>query len=200
MAIDGVRHIRRHEAGQQLKKLIQQQIGAFEDRGHQPSRVGHGHLAGFEVTAAIRRVHCATQITLELDGAPGCAMTTTPDALDGTDPARLIVGMENRLAGLEKGRIKAVSEIGRLETEIARAREDAAKDFPLSDQLSDAQRRVADVEQQLQEAARMSAQANPPQDESARESEQVKIAARDFPEHAAVTAVVLFASSDRTCS
>jgi N12 class adenine-specific DNA methylase len=209
MSIDGVRHDKRHEAGQHLRQLVQQQLGPFEDGGRLPSRVRHGNLAGFDAVAAIRYTLGATQITLDLDGAPDCAMTTTPDVLDTTDPTRLIVGMENRLAGLDKGKARALSEIGRLETEIARAREDAAKAFPLSGQLHDARRRATDIEHQLHEAAKTSAQGNSPPGEAVRselatagsrepgrresepasEAEQVKIAQRDFPERAPAAVV-----------
>ena len=84
--------------------------------------------------------------------------------------------MEGRLAGLEKAKAKALSEI-RLQTEIDRAHEDAAKAFPLSDRLSEAQRRAADIEQQLHEAAKTPTRGNPPAGEAAGSNQRPKTAA-----------------------
>ena len=152
MTVDGIRYGKRIDAGEQLRRLLQRQAAAL-DGSQRRAELRAGHLGGFEVTSAIDRVLGSIQIVLALDGAPGTDVRMTTQELAETDPAGLVIRLENRLAGLEALKAKTLDEIDRLRTEAARARDDIGKPFSQVGQLGAARERVRDIEQQLIEAA-----------------------------------------------
>jgi hypothetical protein len=121
--------------------------------GHPRIEARLGHLGGFDVTTATCRILGTTQVTLTLDGIPESEIRLAAADLADTDPAGLIIRLENRLTGLESLKTKTVAEIDRLRIEAARAREDIEKPFPPSGQLAEARDRVRRIEEQLKEAA-----------------------------------------------
>jgi hypothetical protein len=90
---------------------------------------------------------------MALDGAPESEIRLTAADLADTDPAGLVIRLENRLTGLESLKARTAGEIDRLRIEAARAREDIEKPFPQSGQLAEARDRVRRIEEQLKEAA-----------------------------------------------
>ena len=105
------------------------------------------------MTAATSRVLGTTQVALALDGVPESEIRLTATDLAETDPAGLIIRLENRFTGLESLHARTAAEIDRLRTEAARAREDIDKPFPQSGQLAAARDRVRRIDEQLKEAA-----------------------------------------------
>ena len=176
MTVDGTRYRKRHDAGLRLRQLLQQQAGTLGDHGRQPVQARHGHLAGFEVTGTVQRTLGVTQVTIALDGVPEAEIRLTPDELDDIDPAKLVVRLENRLSNLETVKAKAISEIDRLKTEAARARDDLARPFPQARQLAEARDRVQQIDHQLQEAARA------PQDEHRKDTSASANGAAEYAE------------------
>jgi len=83
----------------------------------------------------------------------GFAVTVTKD-LAGTDPAGLVIRLENRLTGLEALKAKTLSEIERMRAEMARAREDGSKAFPQAGKFAAARERAYEIERQLEKAAK----------------------------------------------
>jgi hypothetical protein len=89
-----------------------------------------------------------------LDGAPGTEVRMTPAEVKGTDPAKLVIRLENRLSCLESLRSRSLSEIDQLTSEATHARDDIARPFPQAGQLASARDRVARLEEKLRETAR----------------------------------------------
>jgi hypothetical protein len=143
-----------------------------------------GQLGGFDITSTARRFLATREVVIILDGAPEAEIRLSPDELADTDPAKLVIRLENRLHGLEAVKAKGLKETGDLKAEAARAREDLGKHFPSAGQLTEARERVARLDRQLAEAAR-------PQHEEPASSraattpaipEPVSIAGRNFPD------------------
>ena len=153
MTIGGVPYGKRNHAGHQLLQLLNREIAALASSGHPRIEARLGHLGGFDVTAATSRVLGTTQVALALDGVPESEIRLTATDLAETDPAGLVIRLENRLTGLESLKTRTAAEIDRLRTEAARAREDIEKPFPQSGQLAAARDRVRRIEEQLKEAA-----------------------------------------------
>ena len=154
MTIEGIPYGKRNHAGRQLLQLLDREVTALAGSGRPRIEARLGHLGGFGVTAATCRVLGTTQLTVALDGAPESEIRLTAADLAGTDPAGLVIRLENRLTGLESLKARTAAEIGRLRIEAARARDDIEKPFPQSGQLAEARDRVRRIEEQLKEATR----------------------------------------------
>jgi len=92
MTIDGRRHVKRAEAGQHLKDLLQNEAvvaGAVQLRTMRP-----GHLGGFPVTAHIAASLGQASVTIALDGAPGTDVRLSVRDLPDADPAGLVGRLE----------------------------------------------------------------------------------------------------------
>jgi N12 class adenine-specific DNA methylase/SAM-dependent methyltransferase len=185
MTIDGTRHTQRADAGRHLKHQLERQLAGVPYTSNEPQQ--HGQLGGFDVISTARRVLATREVVLTLHGAPEADIRLSPDELADTDPARLVIRLENRLHALEAVKTKAFKEILDLKAEAARAREDLARPFPSARQLTETRERVARLDQQLTDAAR-------PQHEEPASSraattpampEPVSIAGRNFPDRQA---------------
>ncbi len=124
------------------------------------TRCGPAELGGFDVIATVRRTLGTTEAVLALDGAPGTDLRLAPRDIADADPARLVIRLENRLAGLETLKTKTQTEAERLRTEAAHAAADLGKPFPQTSPLSAARERVAQIDKQLKHAATPPQQAN----------------------------------------
>ena len=90
-------------------------------------------------------------VIMSLDGAPGSEFRMTPAEVKSVDPGKLIIRLENRLSGLESLRSRSLSEIDRLTTEAAHARDDITRPFPQAHQLAAARDGVLRLEEKLRE-------------------------------------------------
>ena len=90
-------------------------------------------------------------VIMSLDGAPGSEFRMTPAEVKSVDPRKLIIRLENRLSGLESLRSRSLSEIDRLTTEAAHARDDITRPFPQAHQLAAARDGVLRLEEKLRE-------------------------------------------------
>ncbi len=153
MTIEGIPYGKRNHAGHQLLQLLDREVTALTGSGHPRIEARLGHLGGFDVTAATCRVFGATQVTLALAGIPESEIRLTAADLTETDPAGLVIRLENRLTGLESLKTRTAGEIDRLRIEAARTREDIDKPLPQSGQLAAARDRARRIEEQLKEAA-----------------------------------------------
>ena len=155
MSLDGVSYSKRSHAGHRLMQFLDRELTAVASSSHPRIEARPGHLGGFDVTTVASRVLGTTQVVLALDGVPQSEVRLTAKDLADTDPAGLVIRLENRLTGLEALKAKTLNEIDRLGTEVARACEDHGKPFPQADQLATARDRVRQIESQLAEAARL---------------------------------------------
>ena len=153
MTIEGIPYSKRNHAGRQLLQLLDREVTTLTGSGHPRIEARLGHLGGFDLTTSTCRVLGTTQLTMALDGAPESEIRLTAADLAETDPAGLVIRLENRLTGLESLKTRTVAEIDRLRIEAARAREDTEKPFPQSGQLAEARDRFRRIEEQLKEAA-----------------------------------------------
>ena len=112
-----------------------------------------GQLGGFEVTTEIVRVLGTIEVSLGLDSAPGPDVRMTLADLSGTDPAGLVIRLENRLARLEDHKADVLAEIGRLRAELTHANDSIGQPFPQASQLASARDRSRQIEDQLRTAA-----------------------------------------------
>jgi N12 class adenine-specific DNA methylase len=181
MTVTGATCTRRSDAGHRLTRFIEREITNLASSSHRQAEGRPGHLGGFEVATATRRVLGTTEVTLALEGAPGAEIRLTAKDLAEIDPARLVIRLENRLSGLEALRTKSLGDIRRQEAEAGHAREDMGKPFPQAGQLAAARDRVRQIEKQLQEAA-----APTPADQCL--TEAVATGRRSFPEPSPLTA------------
>jgi hypothetical protein len=153
MTVAGTRHTRRQDAGEHLKALIAEQCDSLARSGQRRLDRAPGELGGFGITLEATRLMAATSVVIALAGAPNSELRMTPDEVSASDPGKLIVRMEARLAGLEAYKGKALAEIERLAGESDRAREDIARPFPQVDQLAAARDRVQKIDEQMSAAA-----------------------------------------------
>ncbi len=154
MTLDGVAYSKRSHAGVRVMQFLEREITALTRSSHLRIEARPGQLGGFDVTTATSRVLGTIQVTLALDGVPESEIRLTAKDLADTDPAGLVVRLENRLTGLEAIKTRTLGEIDRLGAEAARTREDASKPFTQAGQLAAARERARQIEQQLNEAAR----------------------------------------------
>jgi len=153
MTVQSVPYKKRNEAGHRLVQFLGGEVAALANSSRPRTGARLAHLGGFDVTAVTSRVLGTIQVVLALDAVPGSEIRLTTKDLAETDPAGLVIRLENRLTGLESLRTRTVSEIDRLRTEVARAREDALKPFLQAVQLAAARDHVRRIEEQLKEAA-----------------------------------------------
>ena len=153
MTVEGIPYGKRNHAGHQLLQLLDREIATLARSGHPRIEASLGHLGGFDVSAATCRVLGTTQVALALDGVPESEIRLTAKDLTDTDPAGLVIRLENRLTGLEVLKTRTAGEIDRLRIEAARAGEDIDRPFPQVGRLAAARDRVRQIEEQLKEAA-----------------------------------------------
>jgi len=153
MILDGISYSKRTHAGHRLVQFLDREITALTRSSHPRIDARPGRLGGFDVTAATQRVLGTVQVILALDGVPESEIRLTAKDLADTDPAGLVIRLENRLTGLEALRTRTLNEIDRLGAEAGRAHEDASKPFPQADQLTAARDRARQIDKQLEEAA-----------------------------------------------
>ena len=153
MTVGTSRFTKRHDAGEQLKKLLAGLDESLTKSGHKRLADRLGQLGGFEVTAVIERVLGTTNVTIALDGAPGAELRMTPADIRAHDSGKLIVRLESRLAGLESLKTRTLTDIERLTTETDRARDDLDKPFAQAGQLTAARERVREIGEKLKQEA-----------------------------------------------
>jgi hypothetical protein len=127
MTLDGIAYSKRSHAGVRLTQFLERETTTLAHSSHPRIEARPGQLGGFDITTATSRRLGTTQITVALDGIPESGIWLTAKDLADTDPAGLVIRLENRLTGLEALKAKALNEIDRLDTETARAREDTSK-------------------------------------------------------------------------
>lgn len=153
MTIDGTRYSKRHDAGQRLAGHLTSQLAALARNNHPSLASQPGHLGGFDLAVTVRRVLGTTEAVIAFDGAPGAELRLSPADITTTDPGKLAIRLENRLASLETQHAKTLADIDRLRGEADHARDGLGKPFPRADQLNRARERSDAINQQLQEAA-----------------------------------------------
>ena len=157
MTVDGQRHLKRADAGQQLKQILEQ--AAVSPDGQRRHTLQPGQLGGFQLTADIERSLGKTYVALALDGAPGTEIRLRTHELAEADPAGLVTRLENRLARLEERKARAIADNERARREIDYARDNIGRPFPQAAQLAAARDRAREIDEQLQKMA------TPPQQE-----------------------------------
>ena len=151
MTVDGHRHVKRADAGQHLRGLLQQEMTGLN--GLRGLTTRPGHLGGFPLTTTTERALGKTTVTLTLDGAPGTDIRIPATDLRDTDPVGLITRLENRLARLEERKAAALADAERARREITHARENLGQPFPHAAQLAEARERARQIDEQLQQMA-----------------------------------------------
>lgn len=189
MTLDGVAYTKRSHAGYRLMQFLDREITGLNRSAHPRADTRPGQLGGFAVTVSTQRILGTVQATLALGGVPESGIRLTAKDLAGTDPAGLVIRLENRLTGLEALKTKTLSEIERMRAEMARAREDSGRAFHQAGQLAAARERVRGIERQLEEAAKPQQQEPPQQSADTAAGEgigevpgAVRISRSDFPE------------------
>jgi len=153
MTINGARCTKRHDAGARLAEHLTSQLAALATSSHSSLSSQPGHLGGFDLAVTVRRVLGTTEAVITFDGAPGIDLRLSPDDVTGTDPGKLAVRLESRLASLETRHARTLTDIEALRAEADHAREDLGKSFPEAAQLARARERSDAINQRLQEAA-----------------------------------------------
>ena len=161
MTVNGHRHVKRADAGQHLKGLLQQEMTSLN--GLRGLTTRPGHLGGFPLTATTQRALGKTTITLTLDSAPGTDIRIPATDLRDADPVGLITRLENRLHRLEERKAAALAAADRTHREITHARENLGQPFPHAVQLAEARERTRQIDEQLRQMAETQGteQANP---------------------------------------
>jgi hypothetical protein len=121
-----------------------------------------GELGGFPVTVTVERVLGSMNVILALDGAPGTDIRMSPAEVKATDPAKLVIRLENRLSGMESPKTRTLAEIDQLTAEAAHGRDVDRRPFTQADHLDAARDRAARLNKQLGLAAAPK-QETPPQ-------------------------------------
>jgi len=157
-------HDKRAAAGQQLKAVLEAEVGALDGVRHRG--VHPGSLGGFPLVALVERSMGKTTVTINLDGVPGGTLQLSADDLRAADPAGLIARLENRLHRLEVRRQETLDNIERARREIDHARENLGQPFPQATQLADARERARQIDKQLEKmvAERQAEQTTPDQE------------------------------------
>jgi hypothetical protein len=153
MTMNGIRYLKRTDAGQRLQQLTAQMEDTLLKTSHRRLQEQPGELGGFPVTVTVERVLGSMNVIMTLDGAPGTDVRMTPAEVKGAEPGKLIIRLENRLSGLETLRVRSLSEIDQLTAEAAHARDDIARPFQQTEQLAAARDRVARLDEQLRQTA-----------------------------------------------
>ena len=151
MTVDGQRHVKRAEAGQHLKDLLQNEAvaaGAVQQRTVRP-----GHLGGFPVTAHIAASLGQASLTIALDGAPGTEIHLPVRDLRDADPAGMVTRLENRLHRLEERKASTLADTERARRDVTHACESIGQPFSQADQLARAHYRARQIDEQLQKMA-----------------------------------------------
>jgi N12 class adenine-specific DNA methylase len=151
MTVGDRRHVKRADAGQHMKDMLQRQAAGLDGLRHHEAQ--HGHLGGFPVTASIDRSLGTTTIALALDGAPDASVQIPARDLRDADPAGLITRLEHRLHRLEERKTTALADIDHARREITHAQESTGKPFPQAAQLAEARDRARQIDEQLQKMA-----------------------------------------------
>jgi hypothetical protein len=153
MTLGTSRITKRHDAGEQLKKLLAGLEETLMKSGHKRLTEQAGQLGGFDLTTIIERVLGSTNMIIALDGAPGAELRMTPAEIRDHDPGKLIVRLEGRLAGMESLKTRTLTDIDRLTTEADRARDDLDKPFTQASQLTAARGRAREIDEKLRHEA-----------------------------------------------
>ena len=147
MIIDGTRYIKRVEAGESLKRLLEREMAAFD--GTRARTREAGYLGGFPLTAQTGRSLGGTTITLSLAGVPGGALELAEHDLQKAAPTGLVTRLEHRLSRLEERKADAGNDIQHAHAEIEHAGADLDKPFPQVDELHAARSRCEQIDGQL---------------------------------------------------
>jgi len=162
MTAAGFTYAKRADAGRRLQQLIAQMHDGLLKSEHRRLSEQPGELGGFPVTVTVERVLGSMNVILALDGAPGTDIRMSPDEVTATDPAKLVIRLENRLSGMESLKTRTLADIDQLTAEAAHGRDDLARAFTQADRLAAARDRLTRLEQQLRKAAAPEHD-NPPQ-------------------------------------
>ena len=151
MTVEGQRYRKRADAGHHLLRRLAEE--AAHQLGYRPRQLQAGELGGFPLTATVTGPAEQVHVTLAFDGAPSTELTFTRQDLAATDPVGLIARLENRLAGLETTRTRALADIDHARSEIDHATASLGKPFPQAAELTAARQRVREIDEQLEAAA-----------------------------------------------
>ena len=153
MTASGFTYAKRADAGRRLQQLIAQMHDGLLKSEHRRLSEQPGELGGFPVTVTVERVLGSMNVILALDGAPGTDIRMSPDEVKATDPAKLVIRLENRLSGMESLKTRTLADIDQLTAEAAHGRDDLARPFTQAELLDAARDRAARLNQQLGQAA-----------------------------------------------
>jgi N12 class adenine-specific DNA methylase len=147
MTVADHRHQRRADAGEHLLAVLRQELTRFDGRREQETQPGT--LAGFPLTARLRRVLGAPTITLALDGAPGTSIDIPAHELSTADPAGLVTRLENRVRRLEERKATTHADFEQARREIDHATAGIGQPFPQAAALTAARDRVREIDDEL---------------------------------------------------
>jgi N12 class adenine-specific DNA methylase len=151
MSVNGLRHTKRADAGNQLKALLSDEVTALD--GLRSRLIQPGNLGGFPLTADIERILGTTAVTLNLEGVPESAVRLDAPDLRAADPGGLIARLENRLHRLEGTKAATADRTDRAQRELTHAQANVGQPFPQARQLSQARDRSRQIDEQLQQIA-----------------------------------------------
>jgi len=155
MTVEGRRYTKRADAGQHLLGLLRQE--AANQLGYRQRTVYAGELGGFPLVATISQALGQVTVTPLFDGAPGTEFALTSRDLAESDPAGLVTRLENRLTRLEAAKAKTLADIDHTRNEMHHAANSIGKPFPQAEELTAAQQRAREIDEQLKAAAAIQA-------------------------------------------
>jgi N12 class adenine-specific DNA methylase len=151
MTVDQVRHDKRADAGQHVKDILERKAAGLA--GQLQRIVSLGTLGGFQVNADVHRTLGTTNITLNLESAPGTTIDLSASGLRGADPVGLVTRLENRLTQLETRKASTLADIEHARRQITHARSSIGQPFPHTAELAAARDRVREIDEALDRMA-----------------------------------------------
>jgi hypothetical protein len=85
MTVGDRRHVKRAEAREHLKEVLEREVASMD--GRREGCVQVGRLAGFPLTASVESSLGRTSVTVTFDGAPRSSIQVPAADLGGADPA-----------------------------------------------------------------------------------------------------------------
>ena len=150
--IDGTHYTKRADAGQHVKHILERE--ASQVAGQLRRAVSVGQLGGFDVNAEVYRSLGATNVTINLEGAPDTTIDLPASGLRGADPVGLITRLEHRLAELDTRKAKVLADIDHARRQMTHARDSIGQPFPHATEVAAARTRVGDIDEALDRMAR----------------------------------------------
>ena len=146
MSIDGVRHAKRADAGEHLRRLCSERLGALRVDGHETFPAGR--LAGLDLEVEVDR-RIEDQAVLRITGTNEAVRLDAEDLKDHEAASSLVVRLERRIQGLDSKLESAAAEHDAAIREAERAEARIEAPFEHADELHRLRRRQAEINDTL---------------------------------------------------